>query len=306
MPSLRYEVMKFLVSYSSGAKEAFKLDEEQLRNNLETKWTKRKPDPPASIYKNNVVEELDVKGNLYYKLLPKNKESTGCIVFLHGGGYFAEIGSLHWRAISKMLKKLDKTIYVPIYPLTPEHTYLETFDMMEELYRRLLVTYDAKRISLIGDSAGAQIALSFGQYLNEISLPQPLKIVLLSPVVALDPSEESFNEMKAIEEKDCMLVTNMFNTFLKWWYRGTEANNYLVSPLYGDFEGLGKIYLFSGTYDILNIQAIELLEKAKTSNASIRYFEGEKMMHVWPYLPFCPEGETALKQIISILGDSDP
>ena len=52
---------------------------------------------------------------------------------------------------------------------------------MYKLYNIFLDRYAGKEILFLGDSAGAGLAISFAQYLNEVNLPQPEKIILSSP-----------------------------------------------------------------------------------------------------------------------------
>ena len=57
--------------------------------------------------------------------------------------------------------------------------------------------------------------------------------------------------------------------------------NYLVSPLYGSFQGLGRITLFTGTSDILNPDARKWAKRAREVGFPLDYREKEGMPHVW-------------------------
>lgn len=74
---------------------------------------------------------------LPYRTKVKSKEMFGCqivifnesttteriIFYLHGGAYVNEITNLHIAFCDKLAEKVNATVFAPIYPLAPNHTY---------------------------------------------------------------------------------------------------------------------------------------------------------------------------------------
>ncbi len=304
MRSLGYMFLETIMK-QSGIKKKLGLSATELEKILEKDYSNQKQEPPKKFYTKYEIEKNKIKESVYYKISSRKNKNEGAILFIHGGAYIIENDILHWKVIARLADQLGYTIYVPMYPLAPKHTYMETFNLMTELYKTMLQKHKSKKISILGDSAGAQIALSFCQLIKTKDLPQPNAMVLVSPVTDNSPSGEALEKMKQLDEKDCMLSAALIESALKWWAVGSKVNDYLVSPKYGDFNGLAPMYVFSGTYEMLNYQAEELIEIAKRAGVTVSYIKGEKMMHAWPYMPIARECKKAVKQIIEIIEKSN-
>lgn len=75
------------------------------------------------------------------------------------------------------------------------------------------------------------------------------------------------------------VTSNLITTTLKWWSKRIERNNYLASPIYGDFIDLGKISIFYSINEILSVQIRKLKKQAKLTKLNIDFYEGKKMIH---------------------------
>ena len=59
---------------------------------------------------------------------------------------------------------------MPIYPKVPHRDYRTTFELLNKLYPHLLNKVDdPNQMTIMGDSAGGQIALAFAQKLKKIT-----------------------------------------------------------------------------------------------------------------------------------------
>jgi acetyl esterase/lipase len=74
-----------------------------------------------------------------------------------------------------------------------------------------------------------------------------------------------------------------------------------VSPLLGQLDGLAPIELFSGTHDVLNVDAHRLVDRATEAGTPIRLHEAPGMPHVYPLLPFMPEGRAARDVVVELV-----
>ncbi len=85
-------------------------------------------------------------------------------------------------------------------------------------------------------------------------------------------------------------------------YAGKQSTqDPLISPIYGDTKGLGKISIFIGTHDVLLSDSIRLRKNLEANKIPFNYFEYPKMFHVWPVLIGMNEADTAIGQISNLI-----
>ena len=58
-------------------------------------------------------------------------------------------------------------------------------------------------------------------------------------------------------------------------------DKYLVNPIMGDLSKLNNISIFTGTYDILNPDALLLKEKADKVGGDVKLKVYDKAKHIW-------------------------
>ena len=78
------------------------------------------------------VTETTVNGNRVYTLTASNTPER-LVLYLHGGAYINEASIYHWRFCDKLVQEANAEVVFPIYPLTPNHTWSETFDMITKI-----------------------------------------------------------------------------------------------------------------------------------------------------------------------------
>ena len=177
--------------------------------------------------------------------LKNNQEYEKIIVYIHGGAYVNDITSNHLKMLDKIATKENVKIYIPIYPLAPEHTYEDSYKLLTDLYNDLLL--EGKEIIFMGDSAGGGLATAFAEYTKELNLESPDKLILLSPW--LDITMEN-KEILDYENKDPMLSSYGLIKMGELWAGKLDTKDYKVSPIYGDVSNLKDAYLFVGTREI--------------------------------------------------------
>ena len=244
-----------------------------------------------------------------YKTKPKKKIIDGVevfvfnggkqkkIIYLHGGAFCEQPLLPHFAFCDTVAKKTDRELILPVYKKSPEHTYKETFDFLESFYCELIKNTDSFDIAFMGDSSGGGLSLSFCEYLKEKNLPQPERIILLSPWldVSMDtPFDAIFDKVDPSLERDFLRVAG------KNWAGDTDVHDYKVSPIYGDLTSLAPMTVYYGTYEAIITDARKFKEKCEQQGARLDMYEYEGMNHCFPLYPI-PEAAKAKKQIINIL-----
>ena len=219
------------------------------------------------------------------------------ILYLHGGAYVNEITSLHIIFCDKLAKKTNATVFAPIYPLAPNHTYEETYQIVESLYD-LILKFN-KPVIIIGDSAGGGLSASFCEYLDVKDLKQPKHLILISPWVDVSMS----GDYEEYEEIDPMLGVDGLREVGEIWAGNLDTKDYKVSPLFGDMKKLPQTTIFVGTHEILYPDIVKFTNRLKNSGVDVELNIGKDMSHVYPLYPMVPESKEAFKHIVEVILD---
>ena len=249
---------------------------------------------PKMIYRTK-VESRDLFG-CQMVVFNEVEDSERLVIYLHGGIYVNEIRLPHISFCDKLAKKVNATVFAPIYPLAPNHTYDETYEIVEKLYRHLLAMN--KPIIIMGDSAGGGLSAAFCEYLAVNDLPQPENLILISPWLDVSMSGD-YDDV----EFDPMLGVGGLREMGETWAAGLDSKDYKVSPLFGEVGDLPKTTLFVGTHEIFYPDVLKFYNKLKDNGVDAELNVGEGMTHVYAIYPLVPESKEAFKHIVEIILD---
>lgn len=216
------------------------------------------------------------------------------VVYLHGGGYINEIKRRHWGLIAELTTKAPARCVVPIYPLAPLSTADVTVPALAGLLRSLLEAVGPEDVTVIGDSAGAGMALAAAQVLRDGGGPRPRAMILISPW--LDASV-SGAEQAAIAARDPLLDVAGLAEAGRIYAGPLAVTHPFVSPLNGDLRGLPPLTLFTGTRDLLHPDSVALAHAAAQQGVPVELHVGDGLTHIYPLLP-TPEGRAARARIV--------
>jgi acetyl esterase/lipase len=162
-------------------------------------------------------------------------------VYLHGGAYTSDITKQHWAMVGALADE-GVQIEVPLYGLTPQHTYREAYPLVIEVYGQMLERLPAAAVTLAGDSAGAGLALGIAQELPAAGLPQPRRIVLISPWLDLTLSQPA---VQALARHDPWLSPAGLVEMGHAWAGGDDPADPRLSPVNGPLNDLAPVSVSS-------------------------------------------------------------
>lgn len=293
MRSLSALIVNFLLPLT-GVKSFF-AEPDKIPVKLQ-KLRARGPDVPGKAIQRDFNIDCDEsRGFPVYTLTPKTGLRAGAphIVYLHGGGYLMDIARPHWGFVARLCKALGASATVPLYPLAPEHQAPEILQAMHDLYLEVATEHPPQTITMMGDSAGGGMTLALAHRLRDAGAPLPGRLILLSPWLDATGSDPS---QPAIEPKDGLLAIAGLRGAGAYYAGELGLKDPMVSPLFGQHNGLPPIQMFAGTYDILLPDA----RRMKALLPIIDYHEYPKMFHVWMLLPI-PEGKQALAKMVRFI-----
>ncbi|USQ68360.1 alpha/beta hydrolase [Companilactobacillus allii] len=228
------------------------------------------------------------------------KEQTNKVIFyIHGGAYWFEPITLHYDMLHKLSKKSLARVVMPIYPKAPLHNAHEATAMVLSRYLHLINDefVDPANIILMGDSAGAGMALSLLEVMRDREYPLPGRAVLLSPWLDVSTSNP---EMEGIQSSDPLLSIKDLQFQGKVYADTLDTKDPLVSPIYGDLTNLPPIDVFTGTHDILYADAEKLGKMAEDKDIDLKIHTYENMNHVFMVYPI-PEARGVVKEIAGLI-----
>jgi acetyl esterase/lipase len=229
---------------------------------------------------------------------PAEDDSKPIVLYIHGGAYVNNFTPQHWKAIAEWAETTGCGIVTPNYPLLFQYTAKDAHPLMLQLYKQLLERFPAKRIIIMGDSAGGGFSLALTQELKADSIDLPSRMILISPWVDVVGGDD------ALQEYDTFLNMKVLRLVGTDWAGDMDVHDPIISPLYGDMQGLPPTDLYAGTWETLYTDIIKTYDKMKAADVDVHLHVKEKMGHVYPLWP-CPEGKAARKEIAEIIKDTD-
>jgi len=230
-------------------------------------------------------------------LQPKRNANDTHILFFHGGAYVVEGSSMHWKIVETLVRKANCKVSYIDYPLAPENTYKTTFEMVQQSFDQLANLYPNDRFMFMGDSAGGGLALAFAQKLaKDNAKVQPIKNILFSPWLDLSMQNPKITQQEHLDK--ILPVVGLINAGKKY-AGGEDVSNYLLSPINGNFAGIGKTIVFFGTCELFYPDCKLLEEKVKTIG-NFSFYEFPCMQHDWVIFPI-PEADEALNLAIELI-----
>jgi len=213
------------------------------------------------------------------------------VIFLHGGAYVMRAVRGHKNIIEKLVKKYQLKVTFIDYPLAPENTVEKAHKVVMEAYRKITKKYKNDEFYLFGDSSGGGLALAFLQSLKEEKqLPFPKKTVLMSPWADVSMTNK---EIEEFAEKDPLLPLNGLIITGKQFAGELDVKDPLISPIYGNMDNLGEIFLIFGTNEILYPDCLKLSDMLEIAvGTSVEIKIGENLCHDWILAPLKESEET--------------
>ncbi len=239
------------------------------------------------------MRQYRVGGMQVFHMEPQD-DSKPVVLYIHGGAYYHNYSSRHWAAMAEWAAMTGCGIVTPNYPLLYRFTARGAHPLMMQLYQQLIKKYPARRLIIMGDSAGGGFTLALAQEMRGDSIEPPSRLVLISPWVDVLGGDD------ALQQHDTFLNAEVLRKVGADWAGEMDPRDPMISPLYGDMEGLPPTDLFTGTWEIFYTDIVKTYHKMETASVDVRLHEAEKMGHVYPLWP-CPEGKKARQEIAEII-----
>ncbi|MFO7749253.1 MAG: alpha/beta hydrolase [Desulfobacteraceae bacterium] len=233
-------------------------------------------------------------------IIPARAAKKSVVLYLHGGGFIAGSIASHRDLATRIANASESKALIIDYRLAPEHPFPAGLEDAVQVYTWLLNHgFSAPHIAIAGDSAGGGLAVSLLLTIRDKGLPMPGCAALISPWTDLECKTPSHTTNQTT---DPMLNQHMLFSTAQLYTEEKNWRHPLVSPANGDFQGLCPLLVQVGSKEILQDDAVLLVQKAKEAGvpAEIEIWEG--MFHVWHYFSrYLDQGRKAVEKIGSFI-----
>ncbi len=226
-------------------------------------------------------------------------ERRGTLLYLHGGAWCLNLPGVYRRLVAELSKRTGLRVLLVDYRLAPEHPFPAAIDDCFAVYAWLAEHgYDERPFALAGDSAGGNLSLVTLMRARDALLPLPDCAVLLSPSTDLTVSGAS---ARYNAQADPMFSPAAIELLPDVYCPGEDRRNPLLSPLFGNWNGLPPLLFHAGSTEMLLDDSVRAQDRATQAgvHAQIEVWGGlPHVFHVFSWMPESREGVQAVADFI--------
>lgn len=198
------------------------------------------------------IEKKEMAGVPVYVVTPNevSDEHDGHLFFhVHGGGYVLGGGDSAVTEAVHFAGLLGIRAVSVDYRMPPDHPFPAAVDDAVAVFKAVTKDRPASSLVIGGTSAGGGLTLATALKLKEIGHDLPGALWLGTPWADLTKTSDSLYTNEGI---DRVLITydGMLGAMAELYAGDEDLTHPLISPLYGDFEGLPPTQLVTGTRDM--------------------------------------------------------
>lgn len=214
------------------------------------------------------------------------------LIFFHGGGWVIGNIDSYTTICSHMAKQTGHLVVSVDYRLAPEYPFPAAPEDCYTVAREIFLDstlFDVKQedITLIGDSAGGNLAAVVSLMARDRGEFLPSRQILLYPSTANDHSETS--PFPSVHENgtDYLLTTKRINDFIELYSSKKEDldNPYLAPLLAKDLSNQPKTLIITAEYDPLRDEGEAYGKKLAEFRNSVEVYRMKDALHGFISLP---------------------
>jgi monoterpene epsilon-lactone hydrolase len=222
-------------------------------------------------------EKVAVGGVPGIRCTPGGARPGAMLLYLHGGAYVLGSANAYRHFAGQIAARAKVAAFIAEYRLAPEHHFPAALEDAKAAYRGL-VEAGARKIAIVGDSAGGGLALALLSVVQK-ELVAPAAAVVISPWTDLALTGSSFQDRA---DDDPLVTKDMLSKTGASYLDGHDPRDPLASPLYGDLTGRPPIQLHVGTSEVLLDDTRRYAERARAAGVDAVAHVWEGMPHVFP------------------------
>jgi len=224
----------------------------------------------------NLVKEIYVKDTKVILFDSNFSKYKNIIMYFHGGGYCTGSPEIYYDFLKKINNKIQEetTNFILIdYKKLPNYNLNQVINTTYDVYNKLIEMINDKNIILMGDSAGANLALQITNLTVKNNKNIPNHLICLSPWI-----------ISGIQGK--YWKTNLNKDYLTPYTIDLAKTTVLNSTNYSEFDPLNFNYdnfpnmlIRSGSQELILDEIYALIDKVKKSKCCMKSQIVKNMYH---------------------------
>lgn len=227
--------------------------------------------------------------------------SKGTLLYLHGGAWCLHLPAVYRRLATTLVELTGMRVLLVDYRLAPEHPFPAGIDDCFAVYRWLVEQgYTERPFALAGDSAGGSLSLVTLMRARDALLPLPDCAALLSPSTDLTISGPS---SRYNAEADPMFSPAASDLLPDTYCPGQDRGNPLLSPLFGNWNGLPPLLFHAGSTEMLLDDSVRAQDRARQAGVDAEIEVWVELPHVFHVFTWIPESRLGLRAVAEFILD---
>lgn len=214
---------------------------------------------------------------------PAGARADEVMLLLHGGGFALGSSASHRKLGGHLARACGAPVFVADFRLAPEHPYPAAIeDALAVLAAWRAEGRDPARTTLVGDSAGANLAIATTLRLMQAGDPLPRQVITMSPWLNMENTGATLDTNDAT---DFLITREGLQANIDRYIEGAcHPTDPFANPLYADLTGFPRLYVCAGSVESLLDDSVRLRELAEKHDVDVTFSVGEGQQHVFPFL----------------------
>jgi len=221
-----------------------------------------------------VGKEIPVAGGTIHLRIYTPKAGKGpfpVIVYYHGGGFVIANIDVYNASAQGLAEQVGAVVVSVAYRLAPEHKFPVAHNDAFAAYEWTLknaasINGDPKKIAVLGESAGGNLAANVSIMARDKKIMVPLHEVLVYPIAQADMSTKSYTLYAAAKPLNKPMMTWFTEKYLTAM---AEAKDPRISLVNANLKGLPPTTIITAEIDPLNNDGLMLSDKLKAAGVTV-------------------------------------
>jgi acetyl esterase len=223
---------------------------------------------------------------------PKKNGLPKVLIFFHGGGWVTGDIDTYTKVCANMAEQTKRTVVSVNYRLAPENPFPagleDCYYVTREIFKDpCLIHCAAEDITLIGDSAGGNLAAAVSLMARDKGEFFPRGQILLYPVTNNDHSANSLFPSVRENGTGYLLTSEKIQNYMDLYIRNEEDRRspYVAPILAEDLSNQPRTLLITAEYDPLRDEGEAYGKRLREFQNDVRIYRMEEALHGFLALP---------------------